>query len=99
MLFQLIGLTCWNQNFGAGAQKGWFRDQVFTPPLGFTEQVNKFIFNIVAKQNWLQSPDGFENACLPSQDQAFHLKEHRTGTLILLGNKSDLDKVLSMCTF
>lgn len=40
VLFQSIGLTCWNQSFGAGAQKGWDRDQVFTPHLGFTEQVN-----------------------------------------------------------
>lgn len=99
VLFQLLGFTCWNQNFGAGAQKGWFRDQAFTPPLGFTEQVNKFILITAAKQNWLQSPDGYENACLPLQDQAFHLKEQGLWPLFFLGNKTGLDEVLSMCTF
>lgn len=39
--------------FGAGVEKGWDRDQAFTPHLGFTEQVNKFILIIAAKQSWL----------------------------------------------
>lgn len=77
VLFQLVGLTCWNQSFGAGAQKGWDRDQAFTPHLGFTEQVNKFILIITAKQSSLQNLDGYENSCLLSQAQAFDLKEHR----------------------
>lgn len=95
MLFQLIGLTGWNQSFGAGTQKGWDRDQVFTPHLGFTEQVNTFILKAE-----LIAESGLVWKCLFAfTSSGFRPERAQDCDPYFLGNSTALDKIFSLCTF